>query len=136
MSDFDGEGLRNMLEQADDLLTDSNHPLDMKQTAKVSLMLIQQIVNMQLSIRREIAVIRVDLQAQRARLDDRIFAVEGDVADIKRTMADYPSILWLLRYRTKATVMWIGGTMVVLIGLFLSYQEWLLARLGLPPFLP
>lgn len=124
--------LQLLMERADKLLTDSNHPLDPKQTSEVTLMLIQQIVNQNMTIQRELADLKVNLTDRRAALDSRIEKIEDDVAAIKTTMTEYPSLTWLLRYKTTPTMRWIAAFLFVLWLVWNTYPAFA-TWLGLPP---
>lgn len=142
----ENNGLRSLLEQVDEILTDSQHPLDPKQSQKISLMLLQQIVNMQLVMKREMVdnqleikndllALQGNLTTRRAQLDERISRIEAEVAAIKQVMADYPSLVWLLRYRFSTTSKVIIAILAFLYFLFRFYPA-LAAWWGLPPLPP
>lgn len=139
MTTKNGEGLQSLFEQVDDILTDSQHQLDVKQSWKISLALMQQMINFQLEIKRELADLVVKLGEEKIQHDDTIKAVraevgqvKAEVAEIKRTITEYPSITWLLRYKTTPTMRFIVGFLFVLYILIRNYPA-LAAWWGLPP---
>lgn len=129
---YDGNGLESLLDEVDEILTDSQHPMDPKQSQKVNLMLLRQIVNMQLAIQRDVADMKVNLQNRRAALDERIGKIENEIEAIKKIMVEYPSLTWLLRYKTTPTMRFIVGFLLVLYLLARNYPA-LAAWWGLPP---
>lgn len=142
----ENNGLRSLLEQVDEILTDSQHPLDPKQSQKISLMLLQQIVNMQLSMKREMVdnqveikndleALRGNLTTRRAKLDERISRIEVEVAALKNVLQEYPSMTWLLRYRFSTTSKVIVAILAFIYLLFRFYPA-LAAWWGLPPLPP
>lgn len=134
-----GEGLQSLFEQVDDILTDSQHPLDVKQSWKVSLALLQQMISFQLEIKREIADLVVKLSEEKVEQDDEIKAVKAnvqeiktEVAEIKRTITEYPSLTWLLRYKFSNTSKAISAILVLIYLVVRNYPA-LATWLNLPP---
>lgn len=145
-----GEGLQSLFDQVDDILTDSQHPLDVKQSWKVSLALLQQMISFQLEIKREIADLVVKLSEEKVQQDDEIKAVrdeiavvktdvvakitevKNEVAEIKRTITDYPSITWLLRYKFSNTSKVIVSILAIIYIVYRSYPA-LAVWWGWPP---
>lgn len=123
--------LELLMARADLLLTDTQHPLDPKQSAEVTLMLIQQIVNLTLAIQREIADLKADLSDRQAKLDERIDGIEESVETIQNTMRDYPSLTWLLRYRFSSTSKTIFAILIIC-WIVVRYYPALAAWFGLP----
>lgn len=137
------DSIQDLLEQVDDVLTDSQHPLDARQSTRISLMLQRQIVNMQLSMKREmlenqreikaeLGSLHGNLASRRAALDERIEKIEDEVKAIKTLMSEYPSLAWLIRYRTTPTVRFLVAAAVVIYILLKAYSP-VAAWLGLPP---
>lgn len=124
----------SLIDQVDELLTDTKHPLDEKQARRMSLMLLREIFNDQLEIKRNLDKVKFDIDERRARLDETIKKVQTDIDELWRYVREYPSLTWLLRFKFKPTVTWLVIFVVVVTGLFWAYREWLLAQLGLPPF--
>lgn len=121
-----------LLEDVDELLTDSTHPLDEKQARKLSLMMLRQIMNVQFDIQREIADWKTDVKNRRDVVNERLAKIESEVGAIKQVMAEYPSLTWLLRYRTTPTIRW-GGVAIVIVYILLQVYPQVAAWVGLPP---
>lgn len=148
--------IAQLIDEADELLTDSQHPLDEKQARKLSLMMLRQIVNLQFEIQREIADWKTEVKNRRERVDIQITELKGTVNEIKgtledyptlkktvselgttvheikRTVSEYPSLLWLLRHKTTPTIRWLTVGVFLIFILYRSYPAFA-AWLGLPP---
>ena len=140
---------KSLIDGVDRLLTDSKHPLDEHHARRLTLELLREIFRDQLDIKADLEHIQEDIAQRRALLDATIAKVQKDMdelwrqfrayppaqelAEFTRHFREYPSLTWLLRHRTKLTISWLVGFVVVVIILFLTYHQWLLSRLGLPP---
>lgn len=127
--------LEKLLEQVEDILTDSKHPLDDKQSRMLSLMLqqqtalvIQALFNETIEIRRTMVDVKVEIVNSENLIDQRIARIETHILA-------YPSITYLLRHRTKETVLGMVGVITIIMVFLLTYQDWLFTRLGLPPLI-
>lgn len=76
-------GNGNLIDDVDEMLTDSRHPLDEQQARRMSLMLLRQVYNEQLVIRRELADWKVDVRKETAELERRLKDVEKLVPWVK-----------------------------------------------------
>lgn len=141
--------LSQLIDEVDELLTDSTHPLDEKQARKLSLMMLRQIMSAQFEIQREVADWKTDIANRRSVVNERITKLEKVVEDvvettsdftevkktverIDRTITEYPSITWLLRYRFSNTSKAITAILVLIYLLANNYPA-LADWLNLPP---
>ena len=124
---------QSLIDDVDELLTDSKHPLDERQARRMSLMLLRQIFNDQLEIQSDLHKMRLDIDERRSVLDQTISKIQTDVNELWRHVRNYPSLTWLLRFKTKPTIIWLAIFVVVVMVLFYGYRTWLLNQLGLPP---
>lgn len=146
---MDSNNVAMLIDDVDEILTDSAHPIDEKQARKLSLMMLRQIMNVQLEIQREIADWKADVSNRRTVVNDRLDKLEKVVEDVveavkdlpavkktvetvERTVTEYPSITWLLRYKTTPTMRWIVAFLFVLYVVIKNYPA-MATWLGLPP---
>ncbi len=77
--------------------------------------------------------ISLDTHMEVKKINGRLKKVEA----VTKTAEDYPSLLWLLRFKTKKTVATIVVVFVVLSILYVSgLRESIFAWLGLPSLIP
>lgn len=150
------KALNLLVEQVDELLTDSKHPLDERHARELSLMLqkhtaiaLQEIYRQQLSLEKGQVDLLRNLSERRAAIDARVQKVEGDIKDLKdltknlpdvekdvahlkKTLAEYPTIPWLVRYKFWDTLKVIVGVVVVIVILYFTFKPVLSAWLGVP----
>ncbi len=124
-----GGSIPQLINDVDELLTDSTHPLDEKQARRMTLMMLRQIMNVQFEIQREIADWKADVKNRRDEVNERLTKIEGDVKAIKDLQQEYPSVTWLLRHRTSKALMAIA----VALYLFFSNYPLVAALFKLPP---
>lgn len=146
---IDRESISTLIDEVDELLTDSTHPIDEKQARKLNLMMLRQIMNVQFDIQREITDWKTDVSNRRTVVNERLEKLEKVVEDVveavkdlpevrktvervDQTMAEYPSITWLLRYKTTPTMRWIVAFLFVLYVVIKNYPA-MATWLGLPP---
>jgi len=87
--------------------------------------------------RRVLLALSIDTNLEVKKINGRLKKVETAVEELKKDWKEHPSLLWLLRFKTKQTVgiiILVFGLLSVLYisGLRVPVLEWL----GLPPLLP
>ncbi len=129
----------NLIDQIDAMLTDSSHPLDERQARKMSLMLQRQIYDEQLSIlddikslRNEISNNQTTVNSSIKMIDDAVKSIRSDVDELWRQWREYRSLTWLLRFKTKPTLVWSTSFVVIVTIILALYRQWLFDQLGLP----
>lgn len=79
--------------------------------------------------------IQKSFEERREAVDRRLILLEQRCAEFEHYVKMYPSLMWLLRHRTKETVAWIVAIFVLLSVWFVSgFRQPLLDWLGLPIF--
>ncbi len=60
--------------------------------------------------------------------------VVGEIRDIKRTLRECPSLLWLMKHQTGKTFAVIMVVLMILSAIYIKEsRDWILAFLGFPP---